>query len=560
MTSTKIRKSFSFSQLRIVFCAVGGDPCCLFVMRKYCFLFIVFFLTSCGGGSGSSSVPATAPRVTTDSAPPFEVARIDAIDPSEVHSGGQASVSQFDTNAFSEQAPLLGFEGDANFKAGNLLFRGVQPGLGPIFNTNSCQSCHIKDGRGALPRNISEPLQAIVLKITSASLGDDPVNGSQLQTFGIDGPAQAGGQGALAEAFALIEYEIVNGSYPDGTPYRLRRPVYKIRDFSYGEPVDDVVFSPRMANAVFGLGLLEAIPDEDIERLADPDDANEDGISGRVSRVTDVLTGETRIGRFTHKAQSHSILQQLSNAYQVDMGITNSLFSEEPCTVTQEDCLSRADQEANSGPGGVDISDLELALVEFYVRHLAVPRRRGYENGQFSAGVQAGRRLFFEANCTACHTPRQRTGGAPESVLGRVVLNSLEPSEGTLPAISNQVIWPYTDLLLHDMGGSCEPARKETEDGAPCTTNCFRVQRCSGLADGRAEGSAGPSEWRTPPLWGLGLTKTVLPEATFLHDGRARTIEEAILWHGGEAEEPKQFFMNMSRREREQLLAFLESL
>jgi len=540
---------------------------------RFLFVGLLFLLIAgCGGGGGGGATG----EIDTTNAPGRMEASIDEVSPDEVNPGGIASVSRFDTNAFSERAPLLGFRGDANFKSGNLLFRGVQPGLGPVFNTNSCQSCHVKDGRGNPPASQADAFRSIVLKIfLPGSPSGDPIYGGQLQTFGVattDGlssfggslptPSSPVGAGALGEGFAFITYEPVSGSYPDGSTYQLRRPVYKVRDLSYGNLQQGVVLAPRVANSVSGMGLLEAIPEEDILLKEDPEDSDGDMVSGRANMIADVISGDLRLGRFGHKAANPSILQQLAEAYREDMGITNSLFPEENCTENQVACTTEAASEADAASGGTDITDLELALVEFYVRHLAVPRRRGFADGSFRPEILAGRRLFFQANCTSCHTPRQRTGALPSSVLGNVNLNQLEGGTETLTAVSNTVIYPYTDLLLHDMGGECAPAVQERADGSSCDggQDCLWVQRCNGLADGRPDGLAGGSEWRTAPLWGAGLAKTVNPNAGFLHDGRARTLEEAILWHGGEAEVAKQSFMNFSASERSQLISFLESL
>ena len=227
-------------------------------------------------------------------------------------------------------------------------------------------------------------------------------------------------------------------------------------------------------------------------------------------------------------------------------------------------CVAAASTEADDHAGGVDISDVELALVEFYTRLLAVPERRGFdaETETWDEDVLRGRALFFESGCAKCHRQRWRTGSAVGSVLGEVRLNVLEEGAAPIEVLSDQVIFPYTDLLLHDMGGSCDPVQREQAEGGTCTAgeNCVWVLRCEGLADGRTEGRAGGREWRTPPLWGLGLVKTVNERATFLHDGRARTVAEAILWHAGEAQQSRDAFVALAQNERTDLLAFLGSL
>ena len=197
-----------------------------------------------------------------------------------------------------------------------------------------------------------------------------------------------------------------------------------------------------------------------------------------------------------------------------------------------------------------------------------MPARRGYDESSdtWQADISAGRTLFIEANCSGCHTPRHVTGDAKGSVLGELSLGGLiantdSQQAPSIAVLSNQTIYPYTDLLLHDMGGSCQVTR-ETVAELACTdgAECMYVQRCDGLADGVIQGNASGTEWKTPALWGLGLVQTVNQDASFLHDGRARTIEEAVLWHDGEAKVSKETFMNYSKAEREQLLAFLKSL
>lgn len=507
-------------------------------------------------------------------------------DPAERASGGATSVAAADANAFARPAANLDFVGKSLFENGNHLFRtprGPERGTGPLFNAQTCQGCHVRDGRGHPPRDEDRPLApagplvGMLLRLghpgADGRFVPDPVYGGQLQPLGVDGEARHdgardGGQ-ALGEARVAVAYEPVRGHYPDGTPWELLRPVYRISEASYGPFADGVAFSPRVAPPVFGVGLLEAIPEEDLLAAADPEDADGDGISGRANRVTDPLTGATVVGRFGLKAGVASVLVQSALAYREDMGLTSSLFPQEPCTDAQVACVRAAGRELEAlrEPAGVDLTDLELAQVEFYTRTLAVPMRRGWDDAarDWSPEVRAGRRHFERFGCASCHVPEQRTGVAPGSALGAVVgLVRLERPAPELVALSGQRIFPYTDLLLHDMGGRCEVSR-ETAAGEPCRdgARCHWVQRCTGLADGLGEGDASPSEWRTPPLWGLGLAQAVNPKAGFLHDGRARTIEEAILWHaeaGGEGAAAGDAFRRADRQERTELLRFLESL
>jgi CxxC motif-containing protein (DUF1111 family) len=501
------------------------------------------------------------------------------VDPAERFPGGAVTVARDDEKAFSQSAPSLDFRGEANFKSGNLLFRGSPAGLGPLFNTQSCQGCHNQDGRGSAPASSDEPMISMLLKLGIVRGGvvePDPIYGDQLQTFGVDRdnpseglPRHDGalprddrplGDGAIGEGYGFIEVEEVAGTYPDGAGFVLHRPTYKIRDLSYGPLAADVAWSPRVAPGMAGLGLLEAIPESDLLALADPDDADGDGISGRPNFKLDVVRGEVRLGRFGVKASQPSILQQAAGAYGGDIGVTTSLFSDGPCTAAQTACLARASDPA----GGPEIADLQLALVEFYSRHLAVPQRRGWDvaAATWEPLVGRGRDAFHAVGCSGCHVPSHRTGTAAGSLLGDVNLFELVQPATPLAALSDQLVWPYTDLLLHDMGGGCAPTTRETADGSPCDggADCWYVRRCEGLADGLPDGEASGSEWRTPPLWGLGLVSVVNPRAGYLHDGRARSIEEAILWHDGESRAARERFMALPREDRAALLAFLDSM
>jgi CxxC motif-containing protein (DUF1111 family) len=498
--------------------------------------------------------------------------------PPQVLAGGAVTVDNHGAKAYSQSAPSLDFIEEAHFKAGNMIFRGEVAGMGPLFNAKTCQSCHRQDGRGNVPDSPEQPMESMFLRLSvrdpsGQGTMPDPIYGDQLQTFGVDTdnatsglPRQGGalaGDGAIGEGYAWIEYEPISGQYPDGTSYQLRRPVYKVRDLAYGDFAQGIMFSARVAPAVFGLGLLEAVPEPTVVAMADPEDTDGDGISGRVRYVKDVLAGEQRLGRMGYKAGQPTILQQGAGAFRGDIGVTNRVFAEEVCSPHQAACVERAGEKRKL-ENGLDILDVQLAQVEFYNRHLAVPRRRGWDpaTGQWDPEVARGRDLFGEIGCDSCHVRELRTGQAPGSQLGSIGILELEPDAPPAKALSDQRIWPYTDLLLHDMGGNCAPVRRESVEGTACKAGgkCVWVQRCEGLADGRPEGSATGTEWRTAPLWGLGLVKVVNERANFLHDGRARTIEEAVLWHDGEAAAAKRRFMELERADREALLVFLESL
>ena len=598
--------------------------------RLFVLVVLVGTLSACGGDDGSDGVEGEPPD-GGNGPPPISA---DLADPSEVCSGGgtlssNGSCSRGNTvnlsndDAFTKSNPLLGFIDQGKFESGDSEFGGARQGLlGPLFNNGTCQECHKKDGRGNPPKDIDndgetdqhmgsmlvrlsipvlDPSHPVVVQ---GGVQPEPVYGGQIQVRGgvgtpghpscppypFDSPPSDDLEDVIGEACVSILYRIIPGAYEDGTPYYLQQPTYRVHDLAYGpfcgdEPDcrhDEVQFSPRVAPPAFGLGLLEAIPESDILKFADPNDLNTDGISGRPNWVWNVCTefrgqactAETgHLGRFGHKASKATILHQLAAAYVGDLGLTSRLFPEHTCTAYQPDCEVLAERQRPAGMAW-EIDDLTLALVEFYMRQLAVPKRRGWdaETQYWEPQIRRGRQLFFRANCSGCHVPRHVTGKADGSVLGEVVatLDGLREPTDPLPrlaSLSDLVIWPYTDLLLHDMGGSCDVVVREGDDGGPCAdeaaASCVWVQTCDGLADGRPDFLASGSEWRTPPLWGLGLAKTVNPDAGFLHDGRARTIEEAILWHGHENSEARdawEFFVGLSRSQREDLLAFLESL
>jgi CxxC motif-containing protein (DUF1111 family) len=422
-------------------------------------------------------------------------------------SGGDGTTKSSNRDAFGNAARNLTSEERKTFEVGDSFFTqnwvtapastDARDGLGPLFNAQACASCHVRDGRG----NPEEGEIGLLYRLgvmDGSEQGPHPSYGGQLQDRAV--------LGVPAEGTIRRLYVEEPGQYADGEGYTLRRPVHEFEDLGYGDITMDVLVSPRLAPPVFGSGLLEAIPASDILAAADPDDEDGDGISGRANMVRNVVTGETTLGRFGWKANVATVEEQVSAAFSGDIGITSDLFPDEDCTSVQPEC-----SDALSG-GDPEISADRLEKVVFYTRTLAVPARRNLD----SADVAAGADLFMELGCAGCHQPRQDTGDAE------------------IPALANQAIYPFTDLLLHDMGAA--------------------------LADGRPDGEASGSEWRTPPLWGLGLTETVSGETFFLHDGRARDVEEAILWHGGEADVSADNFEALNADQRSELLAFLESL
>ena len=440
--------------------------------------------------------------VVVKSAPVFSTSEL---------AGGETTVFDASSHAFSIPAPNLSasalekhLEGDVEFEAVFVTAPAVvNPGLGPIYNNVSCINCHSRDGRGR-PPDADEGLVSLLFRL-SLPKAEDSIDGKPpipVPGFGTQLNNRAV-VGTDPEGKVKIDYTEQTLTTEDGTRVHLRYPNYTFTE-TYQPLPSEVEVSPRVAPVVFGLGLLEAIPENVILAYADEADANGDGISGKPNYVWDVVEQRYNLGRFGWKANQPTLLQQVAAAYHDDMGITTSLFQTEN---------SAGQPQLTHHSPKPEVSDEILDVVTFYVQTLAVPARRNLDDPQ----VKHGEQLFAEAQCASCHVPTLRTG----------VLTGV-------PSVSNQTIHPYTDLLLHDMG--------------------------PGLADNRPDFHANGSEWRTPPLWGIGLVKRVNGHTNFLHDGRARDLMEAILWHGGEAERSRQIVEQMSKTERNALIAFLESL
>ncbi len=435
-------------------------------------------------------------------------------EPGEALLGGDTTVDDTTRDAFARAARNLSQERKGDFALGDHQFnRGwvTAPasaegtdGLGPVYNATGCSACHHKDGRNAI-EDEDGLTNALFLRLSVPGTdphggpNPEPTYGGQLQPFAI--------LGVPPEATLVVTYEAVPGAYLDGEPYELRKPVYSVTDLGYGPMAPDVVFAPRAPRQLVGLGLLSAISEETVVARADADDADGDGISGRPNYVWDERAGALRLGRFGWKAALPTVEQQVAVAFLEDVGISSDVFGEQPCTLAQTECTAMP----NGGAPEVDASKLER--ITFYMHTLAVPARRDVADPI----VLEGRELFKTAGCASCHTPKLETG----ELAG-------------YPELSHQTIRPFTDMLLHDMG--------------------------DGLADGRTEFVAEPREWRTPPLWGVGLIETVNRHTFLLHDGRARGFAEAILWHGGEALAAKETFRAMSKGERDSLIAYLSSL
>jgi CxxC motif-containing protein (DUF1111 family) len=429
-------------------------------------------------------------------------------DYNEWYSGGKQTVFNTGAGAFSQMffgltdaKESLHEMGDIGFEATfNADITQLNHGLGPIFNNQSCGSCHIADGRGKSP-NAGEKLSSLLIRLSTNGMGP---HGEPLAVPGFGGQLQQRGiYGIQAEADVLVSYEENTITFDDGETINLRKPTFNFTN-AYQNIPSNIMLSPRMASPVFGLGLLEAINEQDIIALADEYDVDNNGISGKPNYAYDVLSQKIKLGRFGWKAAQTSIIQQSAGAYNEDMGITNLIYPNES-TLGQIQY-----QSANEK---YELADSILYAVAFYIQTLAVPGRRNVNDET----VKQGKIIFKQIGCSSCHVAMQKTG-----------VNM------AFPELSNQIIFPYSDLLLHDMGEE--------------------------LADYRPDHLANGYEWRTPPLWGIGLTNNVNGHNNFLHDGRARSISEAIMWHGGEGTTSKLNFKKLSKSDRKKLLAFLNSL
>lgn len=451
-------------------------------------------------------------------------------EPFEAKPGGKASVRVRPTaDAFSQFSGNMAFDRQMNFNLGNALFTKTwvpapsstlaSDGLGPLFNARGCQDCHLKDGRGHVPKDDQERPVSLFLRLsvpggsTPQDIKDwlatsaDPTYGGQLQNFAVEGQA--------AEGRMVVTYTEVPVALADGTTVSLRQPTYAVADPAYGPLAPDVMLSPRLAPQMIGLGLLEAIPAAEILAHADDGDANGDGISGRASIVPSPELGRPALGRFGFKAGAATVRDQSAAAFSGDMGLSTPLHPAPwgDCTARQDLCRTAPSGEQPDRRDGLEVDAQSLDLVTFYARNLGVPERRTPE----APAVLRGKALFYDLNCIGCHVPKHVTARLKNQ-----------------PEQSFQLIWPYTDLLLHDMG--------------------------PGLADNRPEGRASGAEWKTPPLWGIGMTAQISGHSDFLHDGRARSLLEAILWHGGEAQAARDGVAGLSKTDRDAIISFLESL
>ena len=437
-------------------------------------------------------------------------------------SAGTFTVQLTDQSAFTEPAPVLTRRQREVFMNGRSIFNRQWAsikslngdwGLGPTFIADRCSACHLRNGRGHPPASTDEQLLSMLVRVSVPGSSEHggpkphPDYGDQLQNRSLDGSnvdLAHDGYPIPHEADVYLDWEEQTVALADGETASLRKPKLRIENPAFGS-LDGVMTSLRVAQPLVGVGFLDAVPEETILALARAQQKH--GINGRANYVRDDIAQKTALGRYGWKANVPSLRQQSAGAALGDMGVISNLYPQQNCPPVQTFC-------AKMLPGNVpELADMELDALVLWLQGLAVPAPRNFEDAQAQRGAQ----LFAEAQCSVCHTPEMKTG----------------PFEA-LPQLSNQTFHAYTDLLLHDMG--------------------------DGLADGRPDFQAGPRDWRTPPLWGLGLTQTVTGRFTLLHDGRARNVTEAILWHGGEAKASRDTFAAMPRQDREALVKFVEAI
>ncbi|MEM9708097.1 MAG: di-heme oxidoredictase family protein [Pseudomonadota bacterium] len=475
-------------------------------------------------------VPRTAEEAARIGAVVAPAREFDALEQFETNPAGKATLwSKPGRTSFSQPSASMEFDRKLDFELGKAMFEKLwvgspssnlaSDGLGPIFNARSCRACHMADGRGSLALSENSNISLLLRLSVPAQLASvsdeiegflstlpEPTYGTQFQDRSVPGMEPEG------------RFEVSYAEEPvrlsDGEVVYLRRPTYSFTELNYGPMDEDTMVSPRIAQQMIGLGLLDAIPAADILAHADPEDLDGDGISGRPQIVPSKEFGVPMLGRFGHKATEPSLYEQTAAAFHGDIGISTWMLPEGygECTARQTDCRDAPDGNTEVH-GNVEIPQNALDLTVFFAGNLAVPTRRGADDPE----VLRGKEIFYTAGCTGCHVPKFVTARLEDR-----------------PEHSIQLIWPYSDMLLHDMGPD--------------------------LADNRPVGMANGQEWRTPPLWGIGLTETVSGHTHFLHDGRARSLLEAILWHGGEAAPHKQRVVEMPKSDRDALIRFLESL
>lgn len=441
-----------------------------------------------------------------------------------------------DRDAFSRP---LGEQDEATrerFLRGRSLFRrawvvgptadGAGAGLGPLYNRLSCIACHPANGRGRSPDGPQERLQSMLVRLSLPGQGPHggprplPAYGDQLNEEGVPG--------VPGEARVALRWQETRIHLPDGQAVSLRRPLLAFSELGYGPLPRQVLTSPRVGQGVYGLGLLAAVPEAVLRAWATQ--PLPDGVRGRLNRVWDPVAQRMAVGRFGWKANVASLEAQVVQAAAGDLGLSSPALPHPACAPRQTACqqagrvatvlaaaASGPASEASAGASAAasmrapnppaarpELSAEEVAQLTLYLRELAPPPAQG--DGEPS--IERGRQLFGQAGCVHCHRP-------------------------ALPLASGGSAAAYTDLLLHDLG--------------------------PGLADGRPDFAASGRHWRTAPLWGLGRVPGINEHSQYLHDGRARSLLEAVLWHDGEARASRQRFAALSRTDREAVLAFVAS-
>lgn len=484
-------------------------------------------------GRYAAGVPASARRpgllVGLIAASCFVAGAADSPHPDAINAGAWTNADE-SPMAFSQPISMLTKKQATAFSEGKAQFNEVwvvapDPsgvwGLGPTFNEDRCAHCHEANGRSAGVADASEAMRGPLVRLSITGKGEHggpvphPVYGDQLQNRGIEGRVPP--EGKVIVNYVQREVELAGGE-----TVRLREPRIDFDDLQFGEMGETTMTSLRVAPQLVGLGLLEAVPDSTL--LAIAEQQTQHGISGRPNYVWDIEAERRAMGRFGWKANQPSVRQQTAAAFMGDIGATTYLFQSENCPPAQEQCLNTPSATSCGGQGGCvgntfrpEVNPSRLKNISLYLRALAVPARRNVGDPVVARGEQ----LFNEAKCSVCHVSELKTA-----------------AENDLPhdiqAAANVTIRPYTDMLLHDMGPD--------------------------LADGRPDFEADGNEWRTPPLWGIGLLRTVNGHSDLLHDGRARNIPEAILWHGGEAEAAREAFRRLPAEDRAALVRFVESI
>jgi CxxC motif-containing protein (DUF1111 family) len=423
--------------------------------------------------------------------------------------GGETTVFDDGDESFDYPASNLTPEQRAPFQIGDGVFNRNwvtapatpqgNDGLGPTYNALSCSGCHSNNGRGAPPARDGEPFLGLLLRLSVPGTDEhggpapEPSYGDQFNNHAI--------LGVPSEGTATVTYAETPGAYADGERYSLRTPTYSFSILNFGDLPPDIMISPRVAPVQVGLGLLEAVSESTILQFAAKN-------GGRANHVWDVAQQKTVLGRFGWKANQPTVEQQTFAAFHGDIGITSALFPDKNCPKVQTACAA-----APSSMTQPNLLSIESNAMTAHALAIAVPARRNLDDERALHGEQ----LFDQARCSACHIPRMVTGTLDD-----------------WPQLSHQTIWPFSDLLLHDMGDA--------------------------LADGRPDFEASGSDWRTPPLWGIGLIQTINDHTFLLHDGRARGVAEAILWHGGEGADARDAFRKMKKSDRSDLIRFIESL